>query len=346
MFLLAASCNESLDVLESWIVVEDVVKKILIIEESAQSRNWFSQCLEAKGFHAVSAENGAVGIEQLQKQLPDLIVCGITRVGNFDGFGIMSAIRKNPTTAVIPFIFVSSRTSRDDIRKGMELGADDYLTKPCTLKELLRSIHTQLEKRATLQKWYASNNQPTISQATIAETANATALHSIFPASTQMAAVFRFIEDNYWQPITLCDIARSVGYSPAYLTNLVRQQTGKSAYRWLVERRMVQAICLLQKTEQTIGQIAENIGYQNVCHFSHYFRQFYGTSPQAWRDEHCCHVAAGQTHVNLHSVPTAGSPTEAMMHCRHEQNTKLYQDDSPTILRTTMFSALAKKHAV
>lgn len=198
MFLLAASCNEFLDVLESWIVVEDVVKKILIIEESVESRNWFSQCLETKGFHAVSAENGAVGIEQLQKQLPNLIICGITKVGKFDGFGVISAIRKNPTTAVIPFIFVSSRTSRDDIRKGMELGADDYLTKPCTLKELLRSIHTQLEKRATLQKWYASNNQPRISQATIAETANATALHSIFPASTQMAAVFRFIEDNYW----------------------------------------------------------------------------------------------------------------------------------------------------
>ncbi|WP_309476442.1 AraC family transcriptional regulator [Scytonema millei] len=85
-------------------------------------------------------------------------------------------------------------------------------------------------------------------------------VHSIFPTSSQMAAVFRFIEENYRQPITLCDIA--------------------------------QAIYLLQKTEQTIGQIAESIGYQDICHFSRYFRQFYGTSPQAWRNEHLCCVAA------------------------------------------------------
>lgn len=269
------------------------MKKILVIEENAQTRNLFLESLTAKNFHVLGAENGVAGIQQVQKQLPDLIVCGIARVGDYDGFGVLSAIRKNPTTAVIPFIFVTSRTNRDDIRRGMELGADDYLTKPCTLKELLKAINVQLEKRATLQKWYTSNSQLTVSEAAIAETLNSTTLHSIFPASSQMAAVFRFIEENYWQPITLCDIAQAVGYSPAYLTNLVRQQTGKSVHRWLVERRMAQAICLLQKTEQTIGQIAETIGYQDVCHFSRYFRQFYGTSPQAWRNEH----QIGRAHV-------------------------------------------------
>jgi YesN/AraC family two-component response regulator len=273
-------------------MAEDTVKKILAIEESVQTRNLFLECFEAKGFYAIGAENGAIALQQVQKQLPDIIVCGIARIGELDGFSVLTAIRKNPNTAVIPFIFVTSRTSRDDIRKGMELGADDYLTKPCTLKELMRAIDTQLEKRAILQRWYTSNSQLNNSELAIAEASNATTLHSIFPASTQMVAVFRFIEENYWQPITLCDIARSVGYSPAYLTNLVRQQTGKSVHRWLVERRMAQAICLLQKTEQTIGQIAETIGYQDVCHFSRYFRQFYGTSPQAWRNEHRCRIAA------------------------------------------------------
>jgi YesN/AraC family two-component response regulator len=273
-------------------MAEDMMKKILVIEDNTQNRNLFLECLEAKGFDTIGAENGAIGLQKVQKQLPDLIVCGIAKIGEYDGFGILTAIRKNPTTAVIPFIFVTSRTSRDDIRKGMELGADDYLTKPCTLKELLRSINVQLEKRATLQKWYTSNSRSTRSEVAIAESANTTTLHSIFPASTQMAAVFHFIEENYWQPITLCDIAQSVGYSPAYLTNLVRQQTGKSVHRWLVERRMAQAICLLLKTEQTIGQIAESIGYQDVCHFSRYFRQFYGASPQAWRNEHRCRAVA------------------------------------------------------
>ncbi len=90
-----------------------------------------------------------------------------------------------------------------------------------------------------------------------------------------MAEVFRFIDENYHRAVTLCDVAQAVGYSPAYLTNLMRQQTGKSFYRWLVERRMSQAISLLLKTEQTVGQISLAVGYQYACHFSRYFRQFY-----------------------------------------------------------------------
>ena len=107
-----------------------------------------------------------------------------------------------------------------------------------------------------------------------------------------MNQVFRFIEENYHRPITLRDVAQAVGYSSAYLTNLMRQQTGKSLHRWLIERRMAQAIALLLKTEHTVSQIAETVGYQDVCHFSRYFRQFYGTSPQAWRNAHRCSISA------------------------------------------------------
>ena len=135
-------------------MAEDMVKKILVIEESVQTRNLFLECLEAKGFHAISAENGAVGIQQVQKQLPDLIVCGIARIAEYDGFGVLTAIRKNPATAVIPFIFVTSRTTRDDIRKGMELGADDYLTKPFTREELLGAVTTRLAKQQAVAQQY------------------------------------------------------------------------------------------------------------------------------------------------------------------------------------------------
>lgn len=268
-----------------------MTKQILVIEDNAQTRNLFLKCLEAKGFLAVGAENGIVGIQRVKEKLPDVIVCDIT-MPKLDGYNVLTKLRQDPTTAVIPFIFVTARTSRNDFRKAMELGADDFLTKPCTLKELLSAITVQLKKRTVLHNWYNDGSQQDTEELQ-SETANLSTLHSIFPAASQMSAVFRFLEENYHQPITLCDVAQAVGYSPAYLTNLVRQQTGKSVHRWLVERRMAQAIALLIKTENTVSQIAETVGYQDVCHFSRYFRQLYGTSPQAWRSAHRCAVAAG-----------------------------------------------------
>ena len=260
-----------------------MVKKILVIEDNEKTRNLFLECLEAKGFQAHSADNGLVGLQMIQEKSPDLILCDV-KMPKLDGFGVLSELRSNTATAIIPFIFVTAKATRADFRKGMELGANDYLTKPCKLKELMAAITTQLKQQATLQQWYSTEQQTPVAQASSDK--NVVAPESFFPACSPMKDVFHFIEANYHQSITLCDVAQAVGYSPAYLTNLVRQQTGKSVHRWLVERRMAQAISLLLKTENTVSQIAESVGYQDVCHFSRYFRQFYGTSPQAWRSAH------------------------------------------------------------
>lgn len=259
------------------------MKKILVIEDNPCVRNLFLASLKAEGFSLIGAENGIVGLRRLQEDLPDLIICDIT-MPKLDGYSVLKTLRRDPANAIIPFIFVSARTTRNDIRKGMELGADDYLTKPCTPKEILAAIATQLEKRAVLQQCYATESQLASKQPCTSK--ESLALHSIFPPCPQMSDVFRFIEDNYHLPVTLSDVAQAVGYSPAYLTNLMRQQTGKNVHRWLVERRMTQAISMLMETEETICRIAETVGYQDVCHFSRYFRQFYGASPQAWRSSH------------------------------------------------------------
>lgn len=265
------------------------MKKILVIEDSAPTRKLFLQSLKAEGFHTISAENGLVGLQRAQEQLPDLVLCDIV-MPELDGYGVLKTLRSDPVTKIIPFIFVTGKKNRTDLRKAMELGADDYLTKPCTFKELQAAIATQLEKQTAQRQWYAAQSQPApkplpIDSATPNETeAESLAVpHPIFPCCPQMSKVFRFIEASYNKPITLCDVARAVGYSPAYLTNLMRQQTGKSVHRWIVERRMTQALSLLLETEQAVNQIAEAVGYQDACHFSRYFRQLYGTSPQAWR---------------------------------------------------------------
>lgn len=119
----------------------------------------------------------------------------------------------------------------------------------------------------------------------LAKTAKLANPQGIFPNDPQLSQVFQFIESNYDQSISLSDVAVAVGYCPAYLTDLVRRQTGKTVNDWIVERRMVAARTLLLETNHCVSQIAQSTGYQHEGHFFRQFRQHHGTTPQAWRKE-------------------------------------------------------------
>lgn len=125
------------------------MKKVLIIEDSSEVRGLISDILSMNDFHVVEAENGLKGVEIAQRQLPDLILCDV-HMPELDGFGALTMLRNTASTAAIPFIFLTGVTEKPRMRQGMELGADDYLTKPFTLQELLGAVRTRLEKKALL----------------------------------------------------------------------------------------------------------------------------------------------------------------------------------------------------
>lgn len=100
-----------------------------------------------------------------------------------------------------------------------------------------------------------------------------------------LGEVFRFIQISCHQPISLRDVARAVDYSPAYLTDLVRHQTGQTINDWINEFRLAKARCLLLETDQTISQIAQAVGYQNTNYFFRQFRRSHGMTPQVWRNK-------------------------------------------------------------
>lgn len=258
------------------------MKKILVIEDDVQSLYFCLECLQANGFYTIGAENGLFGVQQAKEKLPDLIVCDII-MPQLDGYGVLTTLRQNPDTAIIPFIFLSGKVCRDEIRKGIVLGADDYLTKPCTINELLKAISVQLEKQATLRDYYVAQQSQTFLKSLPAEIKKTATTQSIFPSSTKLAKVFRFIESNYHRPITLRDVAEAAGYSPTYLTNLIGQETGNTVYSWVIKRRMAAACTLLLKTKLAVNQIAEVVGYHDASYFSRQFRQIYGIPPKAWR---------------------------------------------------------------
>ena len=110
-----------------------------------------SESLNLYGFQTLVAEDGVSGIEIAKEESPDLIICDVN-MPNLDGYGTLTAIRQDDATATIPFIFLSGATEKLNMRRGMELGADDYLTKPFTHKELLAAVNTRLEKQAEVQR--------------------------------------------------------------------------------------------------------------------------------------------------------------------------------------------------
>ncbi|MBA3921350.1 MAG: response regulator [Nostocaceae cyanobacterium] len=259
--------------------------KILIIEDDAITSNIFKDILETEGFETIIALNGLIGIQQARTHSPDLIICDII-MPEVDGYGVLDALRQDPVTAIIPFIFLTGSDTQTAIRRGMNLGADDYLIKPSTVEELLKTIAARLQKQTALRHWYAKKFQQALEPLTELEIPEVAPAKSIFPPTPQLKEVFDFIEAHYHEGITLCDVAEAVGYSPAYLTNRVARQTGETVNSWIVKRRMAAARFLLQTNNQTIEQIATSLGYQNACHFSRQFRQHHGLPPHAWRKEH------------------------------------------------------------
>lgn len=127
------------------------MKKILLIEDDVALRENTAELLELSDFLVETAPNGKIGVEKAKSIIPDIIVCDIM-MPEMDGYGVLEAMMKSEKTKHIPFIFLSAKTEHKEIRKGMDLGADDYITKPFEESELLGAIESRLAKAQILAK--------------------------------------------------------------------------------------------------------------------------------------------------------------------------------------------------
>jgi CRP-like cAMP-binding protein/CheY-like chemotaxis protein len=132
------------------------MKKILLIEDNADVRENTEEILSLANYKVLTAPNGKVGVELAQQENPDLIICDIM-MPELDGYGVLHILSKNEETARIPFIFLTAKTEKSDIRKGMNLGADDYLTKPFDDTDLLNAIEVRLKKIAMQRTHYEAS---------------------------------------------------------------------------------------------------------------------------------------------------------------------------------------------
>ncbi len=134
------------------------MKKILLIEDNPEMRENTAEMLELANYQVQVAENGKEGVKLAQEAPPDLIICDIM-MPELDGYGVLYLLAKNPKTSSVPFIFLTAKAEKSDYRKGMNLGADDYLTKPFEEMELLEAVDIRLKKSQQFQKAFEDDQE-------------------------------------------------------------------------------------------------------------------------------------------------------------------------------------------
>lgn len=260
--------------------------KILVIENERETRNMLLECLTMKRFEVVCVENSSEGVERAHSYLPDVIICDVA-MPKLNGYGVLKTLQQNINTAIIPLILLTNKSSKKEMRYGMELGANDYLEKPFTLEELLGAVTAQIRKKNILQQWIVVKSQE-INESAKSETDEFTKFAPLFASCSQLKKIYDFINAHYHESIGLQDVAKHFGFSALYLTELVKKQTGEPINRWIIKRRLTAARTLLLETEKSVEWIAEEVGYQSLNHFFRQFRQYYGNSPGAWRKANLC----------------------------------------------------------
>ncbi|MDB4534818.1 response regulator [Vicingaceae bacterium] len=131
-------------------------KNILLIEDNLEMRENTSEIMELANYNVITALNGKDGVEKAKKHLPDLIICDIM-MPEMDGYGVLYILSKDPSTCAIPFVFLTAKAEKSEFRKGMNLGADDYVTKPFEEMELLNVIESRLERSKLFKSGYDQN---------------------------------------------------------------------------------------------------------------------------------------------------------------------------------------------
>lgn len=134
------------------------MKTILVIDDNNNIRENIAEILDLAGYKIFTAANGKEGVEIALKEKPSVIICDIM-MPELDGYGVLHLLRKNPETQNIPFIFLTAKTERSDFRRGMEMGADDYITKPFEDIELLNAVEIRLKKAEILGQNYTASPQ-------------------------------------------------------------------------------------------------------------------------------------------------------------------------------------------
>lgn len=193
------------------------MKKILVIEDDPSVREIILDILEAEDYDGVGAENGLIGVKLAKETIPNLVICDIM-MPELNGHGVLAALRQYPETTTIPFIFLTAKADKAALRQGMELGADDYLTKPFTRSELLQSITTRLAKQEAIARQSQSKLDELRSHITLSLPHE---LHTPLNGIIGISEIFRSEYDSI-PPAEILELAEDLNSSAKRLYQLIQ----------------------------------------------------------------------------------------------------------------------------
>lgn len=243
---------------------------VLLIEDNEDLRLYLKENLEIE-YQVVVAENGKVGLEKALELIPDLILSDMM-MPQMDGFTLCTKIREDERTSHIPFILLTARTTIESKLEGLELGADEYMTKPFNIKEIKVRMKNLLEQRKNLRKSFS--REVTIQPKNI----SVTSVDERF-----LNHALKIMEEHLGdEQFSVERFAEEIGMSRKNLLRKIKALTDKSVNEFIRNFRLSRAAQLLEAKAGTVGEIAYQVGFNNLSYFSKCFKELFGQLPNEY----------------------------------------------------------------
>jgi two-component system, OmpR family, alkaline phosphatase synthesis response regulator PhoP len=219
------------------------MQSILLIEDDVETLENLEEILKLQNFHTIVTTDGVSGLQLAKKQRPDLVICDVM-LPKLDGYQVLMELHRDEDSANIPLIFITAKTERSDFRQGMELGADDYLTKPFTTTELLSTITTCLEKRRRLTQQYLTEIEGSkFTQHELKE----------FQNQCKISVLLQGLAQNIRSPLSNINLV-------TYLLKNAATETEHQGYVTILEEEYMRAVAILNE----VANIQELLSFSKV----------------------------------------------------------------------------------
>lgn len=237
--------------------------KILLLEDDPSLRQILVKVFEESGYHTLSVKNGEMAVRELKRFFPDLIVSDVL-MPKMNGIEFLKYIRLHNDYQDIPFIILSAKATVQDRIEGLEHGADDYITKPFDIQELLLRIRNTIQLRQRSQKSIPALTDKDLSQ------------RSVVFLRRLNEYLLSNITDN---DLNLDKVSEALKMSPSGLQKKIKRLTDKSFTQFVRETRLDFAKDLLSSGALNVNEVAEKSGFRNVSYFSDAFRKYFSYPP-------------------------------------------------------------------
>ena len=243
---------------------------LLIVEDNTQMRDYIMACLGGK-YHYLEGSNGVEGLKLAESKLPDLIVSDVM-MPEMDGYEFCKQIRKQDSTSHIPFIFLTAKADQPSLIQGLEIGSNDYVTKPFDDQELRLKVRNHLDKMEHYRSFFSKQ---------LAIRGDIETVESLDDAFLNKAldVVKQHLEDHQF---TVNNFAREIGMSQTQLYRKLITLTGQSPSGFIRSIRLKKAGQLIMQDYGNVSDIAYAVGFNNLSYFAKCFKEQFGVAPSGY----------------------------------------------------------------